>query len=295
MNDAENLSKLLGHLPPAVFREFMVEEFELTMPALDKKQTKRDQRAEMETVLSGLDINHRQCIEEVAERIVLLSDGAGQDVIEGFRDDIFDPKDQEAFAGIRNQYERALWLHINAPTLFDEAMNARQADVFRQSASCYSGFIAPKDLSVLEDEPSRQAFHHAVAEELGCEIDSVAVQVFKRLRPDTQTGEEVDLYQISVHHNRPPKLSIVSRRANLYPKRLFGLFHRTSPMSLPMAISRFCRRTAMAGKPWHESSPILCCSRRSLAKRFRSSNTTTKAWLGRGISILPARLLLPSR
>jgi hypothetical protein len=32
MNDAENLSKLLGHLPPAVFREFMVEEFELTMP-----------------------------------------------------------------------------------------------------------------------------------------------------------------------------------------------------------------------------------------------------------------------
>lgn len=206
MNDAENLSKLLGHLPPAVFREFMVEEFELTMPALDKKQTKRDQRAEMETVLSGLDINHRQRIEEVAERIVLLSDGAGQDVIEGFRDDIFDPKDQEAFAGIRNQYERALWLHINAPTLFDEAMNARQADVFRQSASCYSGFIAPKDLSVLEDEPSRQAFHHAVAEELGCEIDSVAVQVFKRLRPDTQTGEEVDLYQISVHHNRPPEI-----------------------------------------------------------------------------------------
>ena len=69
MNDAENLSKLLGHLPPAVFSEFMVEEFELTMPALDKKQTKRDQRAEMETVLSGLDINHRQRIEEVAERI----------------------------------------------------------------------------------------------------------------------------------------------------------------------------------------------------------------------------------
>ena len=30
MNDAENLSKLLGHLPPAVFREFMVEDFELT-------------------------------------------------------------------------------------------------------------------------------------------------------------------------------------------------------------------------------------------------------------------------
>ena len=47
MNDAENLSKLLGHLPPAVFREFMVEEFELAMPDLDKKAAKRDQRTEM--------------------------------------------------------------------------------------------------------------------------------------------------------------------------------------------------------------------------------------------------------
>ena len=100
MNDAENLSKLLGHLPPAVFREFMVDEFELAMPDLDKKAAKRDQRTEMETVLSELGINHRQRIEEVAERIVLLSDGAGQDVIEGFRDDIFDPKDQEAFASV---------------------------------------------------------------------------------------------------------------------------------------------------------------------------------------------------
>jgi hypothetical protein len=47
----------------------MVEEFELAMPDLDKK-AKRDQRAEMESVLSGLGINHRQRIEEVAERIV---------------------------------------------------------------------------------------------------------------------------------------------------------------------------------------------------------------------------------
>jgi hypothetical protein len=40
MNDAENLSKLLGHLPPAVFREFMVDEFSLAMPDLDKKRPK---------------------------------------------------------------------------------------------------------------------------------------------------------------------------------------------------------------------------------------------------------------
>ena len=206
MNDAENLSKLLGHLPPAVFRDFMVEEFGLAIPDLDKKQGKQEQRAVMEPVLSALDVGARRKIEEVAERIVLLSDGAGQDVIEGISQDIVGEEANAAFAAIPNQYERALWLYVNERALFDEALNARQADVFRQSASCYSGYLAPKDLTVLDDAAARETFHRAVAQQLGCAADTVAVQVFKRLRPDTLTGEDVALYQISVHHNRPPEI-----------------------------------------------------------------------------------------
>lgn len=87
MKDAENLSKLLGHLPPAVFRAFMVEKFGLPMPDVDKKQRKQEQRAVMESVLSALDVSARRNIEEVAESIMLLSDGAGQDVIEGISQD----------------------------------------------------------------------------------------------------------------------------------------------------------------------------------------------------------------
>lgn len=204
MKDAENLSKLLGHLPPAVFRAFMVEKFGLPMPDVDKKQRKQEQRAVMESVLSALDVSARRNIEEVAESIMLLSDGAGQDVIEGISQDIVGDDAKAAFAAIPNQYERALWLHLNVPTLFEEALNARQADVFRQSMSCYSGYVAPKDLTVLDDVVARQAFHQAVAQQLGCAADTVAVQVFKRLRPDTLTGEDVALYQVSVHHNRPP-------------------------------------------------------------------------------------------
>ena len=60
MNDSENLSKLLGHLPPTVFREFMVSEFSLAMPDLDKKQGKQEQRAVMEPVLSALDVSARR-------------------------------------------------------------------------------------------------------------------------------------------------------------------------------------------------------------------------------------------
>ena len=206
MNDAENLSKLLGHLPPAVFRSFMAAKFSLEMPDLDKKAAKKDQRAGMEAVLAALDVSARQRIEEVAEQIILLSDGPGQDVLDGFSQEIFDDEARAQFEAIRSQYERALWIYLNEGDLFEEALNARQADIFRQSPSCYSGYMAPKDLSVLEDSAARQAFHNAVAGQLGCPVDEVAVQVFKRLRPDTQTGEEVDLYQVSVHHNRPPEI-----------------------------------------------------------------------------------------
>ena len=51
MNDAENLTKLLGHLPPAVFREFMADEFSLAMPDLDTKKPKKEQREQMEADL----------------------------------------------------------------------------------------------------------------------------------------------------------------------------------------------------------------------------------------------------
>jgi hypothetical protein len=220
MNDAENLSKLLGHLPPEVFREFMVNEFHLAMPDLDPKKPKKQQREPMEAFLSALGVGERQRIEEVAERIVLLSDGPGQDVIDGFKDDIFDDADREAFAAIPNQYQRALWLHINEPRIFEEALNARQADVFRQSASCYSGFMAPTNLAVLDDAAAKEAFHQTVAQQLGCSNDAVAIQIFKRLRPDTQTGEDVELYQISIHHNRPPEIIDCVQASELVPQEV---------------------------------------------------------------------------
>lgn len=217
MNDAENLSKLLGHLSPEVFRSFMTAKFSLEMPDLDKNDTKKDQRAGMEAVLAAQEVSARQRIEEVAEQIILLSDGPGQDVLEGFSQEIFDDDARAQFEGIRSQYERALWIYLNEGELFEEALNARQADIFRQSATCYSGYKAPRDLTVLENSTARQAFHEAVAQQLGCTVNEVAIQIFKRLRPDTQTGEEVDLYQVSVHHNRPPEIVDCVQESELVP------------------------------------------------------------------------------
>lgn len=220
MNDSENLSKLLYHLPPSIFGEFIVSEFGVAVPAPAPKQGKREQRAVMEAVLSTIPVGQRQKMEEVAERIVLLSDGSGQDVIEGICHDSGDGDAKAALAAIPNQFERALWLYMHVPALFEEALNARQADVFRQSDACYSGYVAGRDLTVLDDAAARQEFHQAVAQQLGCVVDDVAVQIFKRLRPDTVTGDEVDLYQISVHHNRPPEIVDCVQASELVPQQV---------------------------------------------------------------------------
>jgi hypothetical protein len=124
MNDAENLAKLLGHLKPELFRTFMADEFGVAMPASEKKQTKTEQREAMAAVLSALSVSERQKIEEVAEKIILLTDGAGQDVVDGFRADIFDDEDRATFDALRDQYERALWLYGNAEVIFKEALDA---------------------------------------------------------------------------------------------------------------------------------------------------------------------------
>ena len=131
-----------------------------------------------------------------------------------------DAAPEPLFLAIPNQYQRALWLHVHEHNIFEEALNARQADVFRQSVSCYSGFMAPANLAVLDDEVAKTTFHQSIAKQLGCSDDDVAVQVFKRLRPDTQTGEDVELYQISIHHNRPPEIVDCVQASELVPQAI---------------------------------------------------------------------------
>lgn len=206
MNDAEHLSRLLTNLPPLVFHDFLDKTFNLTLTTPDKKQGLREQRAAMAAELSGLPVASRRKLEDVAERIMMLCDGPGKDAVEVLSRSIVGVKRKAEFDACRSQYERALWLHSNALPLFDDAINARQADMFRQSLTCYSGFVAPKKLKVLDDEAAQQAFRDAVARHFFCSVDKVAVQIFKRLRPDSLTGDEVALYQISVHHNRPPEM-----------------------------------------------------------------------------------------
>ena len=65
MNDAENLNKLLAHLPPPIAYHFLTGEIGLSLPKLDPKQGKRVQRAALEAGLAALPVRERQKIDEV--------------------------------------------------------------------------------------------------------------------------------------------------------------------------------------------------------------------------------------
>lgn len=205
MHDCENLNKLLIHLPFKTFRAFIHQHCDLDLAALEHEKSKRNQREKTKTAFATLPIQDRQNIEDSAEKIVLLADGAGQDVLDALRFNLFTDAERQTVEALPNQYQRALWFYDNEPALFKEALDARQADMYRQSQACYSGFKVPSDLTVLDSAEAVAQFHEKVAQQLNCSVDAVAIQLFTRFRPDSETGQDVTLYQVSIHHNRLPE------------------------------------------------------------------------------------------
>ena len=220
MKDAQNLARLLNRLPPEVFRTFMLEEFNAAMPELQEKDGKRKQRVHMEAVLETLPVSERQKMEEASEKIVLLCDAPGQDAMDGIRGNIVNAKARDTFDQLPSQYERSLWLYRNEHALFLRALDWRQADYLHQNQTCYDGFVAPKSLTVLDDEAAIRDFHEKLAAHFNCDVKDIAVQVFRRLRPNAEDGDDVALHQISIHHNRPPEVVDRVKDSNVIPQEI---------------------------------------------------------------------------
>jgi hypothetical protein len=206
MIDSEHLAKLLAHLRPDSFRRFLQDEFDYILAPAAPNQALRAQRRAMAAELAALTLAQRRRFEAVAEDITLLADAAGQEVMEGVCADELSPPALQAFTAQTNQYERALWLSLEQPALFLDALGARQADLFRQSSRCYSGFLAPTGLTLTETPAAWDQFRLKVAAVLRCQPNALAVQSFRRLRPSASSGTDVAIYQISLQHNRPPEL-----------------------------------------------------------------------------------------
>ncbi|HRH77229.1 MAG TPA: hypothetical protein PK129_07765 [Cellvibrionaceae bacterium] len=221
MNDAEYLTQLLGYLPPPIFRAFLQNEFNYSLPLLDDKTPYKQQRNAFFTALSQLESSCRQHMDDSAESIIVLSDECGQRVLEGFARDLCDESRFHALTTLPDQYQRALWLYTHERALFNEALQTRQADIVRTNITCYSGFKAPKNAPVLDDIEAREMLQNEVARYLECPAAGVAVQIFKRLRSDGEASQAVDIVHIRIYHNTHPILvdcvhngELVSRRVN---------------------------------------------------------------------------------
>lgn len=206
MDDAPSLLRLTTRLLPGSCREFLQHAAAIEWPTPAAQASRKEHLNAVAHAVRTLPPGERRRLDEQAEQILWLTDGPGQDVVLGLSQQLQGQPACAQIASAPNQYERALALFLGAPATFEEALSAREADTLRQSASCYSGFIAPAGLALQQDAVSLQAFHRAVAQAFGCALEDVAVQVFKRLRPDTVSGDEVTMYQVSVHHNCPPEI-----------------------------------------------------------------------------------------
>lgn len=205
MNDAENLHKLLSGANPALFRVVVNEMFGLSLPDCKQSDGKRKIRGSFSEVLAFLPVSQRLEIDAWAEQINTLTDGPGKDAIKSVRIEQLPEEQHELFDQIGNQYDRSLWLNVNAPSLFNEAINIRYVYVFRQSTACCSGFVGPKQLPIKAHQGAIESFRKKVANHFHCSDDQVAVDIFQRMNPSAESEQDISLYQINIHHNLAPE------------------------------------------------------------------------------------------
>ena len=193
-----SLFKLLSHLPPARFSGWITATTGETAPA-DLPIAVRPVRSLLRGWLESFDALTLDRLEHFAERILLLSDRLGCEVLSGLRCALTDDA-RAQFEAQTDQYQRALWLSEYDATCFEQALEARDAEAMRAKVRFWTGFLAPAGLNALHDATSRSQLTVRMAELLGLSPDHVAIQVFLRNRGISR------LIQISVHYNRPSEL-----------------------------------------------------------------------------------------
>lgn len=220
MNDAEYLNTLLGYLPPPQFRAFVQAEFNYCLPLFDDQTPYKVQREAFSAALSQIDVGRRQQMNEQAESILLLSDEVGQQVLEGFARDLGDKARYWQLTALPDQYQRALWLYTHERSVFNDALQTRQADIVRNNLTCYAGFTAPKHLPVLDNREARARLQEELAQHLDCPATAVAIHIFKRLRLDPAENAVVDIIHIRIYHNKLPILVNCVHNGRLVSRRI---------------------------------------------------------------------------
>lgn len=216
MADTENLGKLIRHLDPAHFEAFMMDYFGLPLFQMIPGKTSRIVRESYLEQIAALSFDERQEMEQLAERILLLTDDPGQDAIKCMMLECLDFEQRRGLEKQANQYERSLWLYTHAPSYFEKALNIRLADLCRQSRTWCSGYVGPKDLAISMDETIRHEFHQAISNLLQCTPDQVVIDVFERYQyrqesrlftdnAETSSSKKVMRFQINIHYNLSPQ------------------------------------------------------------------------------------------
>lgn len=258
MKDAAHLTKLLRHADPAFFRSVLTTQYEVELPKINSTLGKQLIRKSFAEAMTFLSFSRRRELDEWAERINLLADTAGREAVESVRLGDLSDEQREAYGQLNNQYDRSLWLSAYAEDIFRETIDARDANVLRQSTLCYSGFEGPARLALKEDKASLSFFHHKVAEWLACPREDIAIEVFKRFSPDSETDEDVALYQVSIHYNLAPETVECVKKSQLDSAEVTRAVSNYITYEPSSGQINVCPGIKLAARPGHAWWPICC-------------------------------------
>jgi len=165
--------------------------------------------------LSSLPAARVRDINDWAERVGWLADGAGQDALLAICHEADTPDVLSSIEALDNPFDRSLWLYAHHPALFQAGIDTRLANLYRQKSTCHSGFIGPKGLTPGEDDGALRSFHQRMAEDLQCANEQVALELFKRSQLDEESGEMLSLYQVSLYYNLAPEFIDCVKQSHL--------------------------------------------------------------------------------
>jgi hypothetical protein len=230
LRDAINLSKLVRHSDPVLFRRVVTIRFGAVVPEPPKDQLTPATRRQFLECLHFMSPELRKEIDEWAEPIKLLADVEGQDAVECMRLTGFDEEQRAILDGMENQYDRSLWLCCDMPGIFRDALDLRYAAILRRSASFCSRYHVPGGLPFVDSAEAHATFHEAIAEHLKSAKKHIAVEVFEC--DQGQGGARSTRFHVSVHFNQSPESAEWvnnSKLENLHFTRAASMFVAYNP------------------------------------------------------------------
>jgi hypothetical protein len=189
-----NLDSFVRATPPGLLGGLLLQVDEAIELPHTPVSADRDWKRSFKRVVEGLPKEKRHRFDRSAERLVAMSDEAGEVAILGLG------QHKETLEALPSRHARATWLSLHDPEAFKHAEEIRFTDE-RRGGRMWGAFIGLKDVVLKRDDGSLERFKASLREHF--ESPNVHVEIFDRHRPDVDDTEHA-LVQVTIYREDLP-------------------------------------------------------------------------------------------